>query len=71
MKVAPAAVATPLLLVLVLLTWFSVRALDTDAELYDQALAALDQFTTVENALNRDVLSARAGLLRNYDPLVQ
>src|SRR5262249_18067915 len=71
MKVTPAAAAIPLLLVLALLTWFSGRALDTDAELYDRALAALDQFMTVENALNRDVLSARAGLLRNYDPLVQ
>jgi hypothetical protein len=34
-------------------------------------LKALDRFTTAEIALHRDVLSARAGLLRNYDPLVR
>ena len=68
MKVTPAAGAVPLLLLL--LTWLSTRALNRDAELFDRALAALDQFAIVETALNRDVLSARAGLLRNYDALV-
>ncbi|HEX4617437.1 MAG TPA: DAHL domain-containing protein, partial [Stellaceae bacterium] len=69
MKVTPAAVAVPVLLVL--LTWLSFRAIDTDAERYDRALKAFDRFTMVEIALQRDVLSARAGMLRNYDPLVQ
>jgi signal transduction histidine kinase len=69
MKVTPAAAAIPVLLVL--LTWLSFRAIDTDAERYDRALKALDRFTMVEIALHRDVLSARAGMLRNYDPLVQ
>jgi hypothetical protein len=55
----------------VLLSWLSFRAVDPDAERYDRALKALDRFTLVENALQRDVLSARAGMLRNYDPLVQ
>jgi signal transduction histidine kinase/CheY-like chemotaxis protein len=69
MKVTFAAVAVAVLLVL--LTWLSFRAIDTDAERYDRALKALDRFTIMEIALQRDVLSARAGLLRNYDPLVR
>ena len=69
MKVTPAAAALPVLLVL--LTWLSFRAIDPDAERYDRALKALDRFTMMESALHRDVLSARAGMLRNYDPLVQ
>jgi signal transduction histidine kinase len=69
MKVTPAAAAVPLLLLL--LTWLSLRAINTDAELFDRALGALDHFAMVENALSRDVLSARAGMLRNYDPLVR
>jgi len=44
---------------LVLLTWLSFRAIDTDAERYDRALKALDRFTMMETALQRDVLSAR------------
>jgi DAHL domain len=69
MRLTPAAAAVPVLLVL--LSWLSLRAIDPDAERYDRALKALDRFTMVENALQRDVLSARAGMLRNYDPLVQ
>jgi DAHL domain-containing protein len=69
MKVTFAAVAVPVLLVL--LTWLSFRAIDTDAERYDRALKALDRFAIIEIALHRDVLSARAGLLRDYDPLVR
>jgi signal transduction histidine kinase/CheY-like chemotaxis protein len=69
MKVKPAAFAVSLLLVL--LTWLSFRAIDPNAERYDRALKALDHFLMMENALHRDVLSARAGLLRDYDPLVR
>ncbi len=69
MRLTPAAAAVPVLLVL--LSWLSFRAIDPDAERYDRALKALDRFAMVENALQRDVLSARAGMLRNYDPLVQ
>jgi signal transduction histidine kinase len=65
----PAAAAVPL--VLILLTWLSFRASNTDAERFDRALGALDRFALVESALQRDVLSARAGMLRNYDPLVR
>ena len=69
MKVMPAAAALPVLLLL--LTWLSFRAIDPDAERYDRALKALDRFTMMEIALHRDALSARAGMLRNYDPLVR
>ncbi len=66
MNVTLAAVAVPTLVVL--LTWLSFRAIDADAERYDRALKALDRFTMMEIALHRDALSARAGMLRNYDP---
>ena len=69
LKLTPAAAAVPLLLLL--LTWLSIRATDRDAETYDRALGALDRLATVGNALHRDVLNARAGVLRNYDPLVR
>jgi DAHL domain len=69
MKVKPAALAVPLLLVL--LSWLSFRAIDPNAERYDRALKALDHFLVMESALHRDVLRARAGLLRDYDPLVR
>ncbi|HEY0181321.1 MAG TPA: two-component system VirA-like sensor kinase [Rhodopila sp.] len=68
MRIWPTAVAVSLLVVL--LTWLSFRALNTEAELFDLALAALDRFTRMESSLQRDVLSARVGALRNYDPLV-
>ena len=69
MKVKPAALAVPLLLVL--LSWLSFRAIDPNAERYDRALKALDHFLVMESALHRDVLRARASLLRDYDPLVR
>jgi signal transduction histidine kinase len=56
---------------ILLLTWLSLRAFDPQAELFDRALVELDRFATVENALYRDVFTARAGTLRNYDPLVR
>ncbi|HVX74938.1 MAG TPA: two-component system VirA-like sensor kinase [Bradyrhizobium sp.] len=54
-----------------LLTWLSLRAVNPQAELFDRALIELDRFATIENALYRDVFTARTGTLRNYDPLVQ
>jgi signal transduction histidine kinase/uncharacterized protein with PIN domain len=53
-----------------LLTWLSLRATNPEAELFDRALAELDRFATIENALYRDVFTARVGTLLNYDPLV-
>jgi hypothetical protein len=69
MRVSPAAAAVPLLVVI--LTWLSWRAVNPEAERFDHALSALDQLAMVENGLDRDVLRARAGTLRNYDPLVR
>ena len=56
---------------ILLLTWLSLRAVDPQAELFDRALIELDHFATIESALYRDVFTARAGMLRNYDPLVK
>jgi signal transduction histidine kinase/CheY-like chemotaxis protein len=68
MRVTPAAATVPVLLVL--LTWLSLHSINTDAEMFDRALGALDDFARLESTLQRDVLTARAGMLRNYDPLV-
>jgi signal transduction histidine kinase len=68
-RIASAVVAVPLLIVL--LTWLSLRASNTDAEHFDRALGELDHFVTLEATLHDDVLSARAGMLRNYDSLVR
>src|ERR1700722_4170740 len=69
MRIAPAVVAVTLLVVL--LTWLSLRAIDPDAERFDVALREMDSFETLQAGLHRDALSARAGVLRNYDPLVR
>jgi signal transduction histidine kinase len=58
-------------LLLGLLTGLLLRGMNPDAELSDDALAALDRFAAAETALERDVLRARAGMLRNYDPMVR
>ncbi|WP_455153277.1 two-component system VirA-like sensor kinase [Bradyrhizobium cenepequi] len=54
-----------------LLTWLSLRAINPEAERFDRALAELDRFAMLDAALYRDVFTARAGALRNYDPLVR
>jgi signal transduction histidine kinase len=38
---------------------------------YDRELRALDDFSQLERGLNREVLTARAGLSRNYDALAR
>jgi signal transduction histidine kinase len=69
MRIVPA--VTVVALLVLLLTWLSLRAIDPNAERFDLALREMDNFKTLEAALHRDVLSARAGVLRNYDPLVR
>lgn len=54
----------------ILLTWLLVRGLQPDDPQAQAALRALDHYAATQSALHRDVLRARAGLLRNYDPLV-
>jgi len=54
-------------LLLVLLTWLLLRGIDTNASAYALTLRAFDDYALAEASLHRDVLQARAGLLRNYD----
>jgi signal transduction histidine kinase len=56
---------------LLLLTWLLLRGMNTGTTTVDDGLRALDDFAIAESALHRDVLSARVGMLRNYDPLVR
>ena len=57
-------------ILLVLLPWLW-RGMHTGSDRADDALRALDDLTIAKGALYRDVLSARTGMLRNYDPLVR
>ncbi|MGY3697610.1 signal transduction histidine kinase/CheY-like chemotaxis protein [Bradyrhizobium sp. USDA 3240] len=52
---------------LALLTWLLVRGIDTNASTYAVTLQTLDEYALAEASLHRDVLQARAGLLRDYD----
>lgn len=54
----------------VLLTWLLIRGLGPADPGTQAALRALDHYVATQSALHRDVLRARAGLLRNYDPIV-
>jgi signal transduction histidine kinase len=63
--------ALGLLLLLALLTWLLLRGIDTNAPAYAETLRAFDDFALAEASLHRDVLQARAGLLRDYDTLVK
>jgi signal transduction histidine kinase/CheY-like chemotaxis protein len=58
-------------ILLVLLPWLWWRGMHTGTDQADDALRALDDLTIAKGALYRDVLSARTGMLRNYDPLVR
>jgi len=59
-----------LLLLIGALTWLLVKGMAIEAPGYAQAIGALDDYNAAQASLTRDVLSSRAGLLRNYDPLV-
>jgi signal transduction histidine kinase/CheY-like chemotaxis protein len=54
-----------------LLTYLLVQSASPDAARHQRVLDALAAATLNEAALQRDVLQARAGLIRNYDPLVR
>jgi DAHL domain len=69
MRFAPA--VSIIAALVLLLTWLSLRATNPEAEMFDHALAEIDHFAMLESALYRDVFTARAGTLRNYDPLVR
>ena len=63
--------ALGVLLLLALLTWLLLRGIDTNAPAYAVTLRTFDDFALAEASLHRDVLQARAGLLRDYDTLVK
>lgn len=69
MKMTPVVVLVSFLLLL--LTWLLLSGLNLNSTQFDQQLEALDQFSRLERALNREVLTARAGLSRNYDALAR
>ena len=69
MRVLPGALGVFVLLGL--LTWLLARGFDTNASGFTATLQALDDFALAQASLHRDVLQARAGLLRNYDSLVK
>jgi signal transduction histidine kinase/ActR/RegA family two-component response regulator len=54
-----------------LISWLSVRAINSDAERFDHVLSEANTFSMADAQLHHDVLAARAGMLRNYDPLVR
>ncbi|HVI88887.1 MAG TPA: two-component system VirA-like sensor kinase [Dongiaceae bacterium] len=68
-KVMPTAASIPVLIIL--LTWLLIKGMNTNSQQFELAIGALDDFQMMESALLRDVLAARAGELRNYDPLVR
>lgn len=69
MKVVSAAVGVVLLLAL--LTWLLWTGLNMNSVRFDTELNALADFTKFERGISREVLTARAGLSRNYDGLVR
>ncbi|WP_052388945.1 two-component system VirA-like sensor kinase [Belnapia moabensis] len=56
---------------LLLLTWFLLRGFAVDERPFETTMQLLDEIELAESAIRRDLLSARAGLLRDYDPLVR
>ncbi len=71
MKTTPAVMFVAALFPLSLLTWLLLSGLNLDWSRFDRELRALDDYARFERALNREVLTARAGLSRDYDALVR
>jgi signal transduction histidine kinase len=69
MRIAPVTIIV--LSGLLLLTWLLMNGLNLNSVRYDRELRALDEFSRLERGLNREVLTARAGLSRNYDALAR
>ena len=53
------------------LTYLLLQGATPDPVIHENILDAFRAVILYQAALQRDVLEARAGLLRNYDPLVQ
>jgi PAS domain S-box-containing protein len=62
----PVAIVTALL---ALLTIFFIQSRSADLAVYERMHEALSNYATYDAELTRDLLSARAGLLANYDPV--
>ena len=58
-------------MLLTLLTWLLWSGLNLNSDRFDRELQALGDFTRFERGISREVLTARAGLSRNYDALVR
>jgi signal transduction histidine kinase len=69
MRMTPVVVFVSFLLLL--LTWLLLSGLNLNSSRFDRQIEALDRFFRLERALNREVLTARAGLSRNYDALAR
>jgi signal transduction histidine kinase len=69
MRMTPVVIFVSLLLLL--LTWLLLSGLNLNSTRYDRELTALDNFSRIERALNREVLTARAGLSQSYDALAR
>jgi signal transduction histidine kinase len=54
-----------------LLTWLLVNGLNLNSKLFDREVQALEDFIRCDRSLHREVLTARAGLSRNYDGFVR
>lgn len=63
-------IAIPYLLLLsILLTAAAVQAMDARRRWSNAAADAVTQFSMAQRALHIDLLNARAGLIRTYDPV--
>jgi signal transduction histidine kinase len=65
-----AGIASGVAAALLLLTWLLLSGFAVDERPFNTAMQLLDELELAEAAIRRDLLSARAGLLRDYDPLV-
>ena len=57
------------MLLLAMLVWSLFSGPNGQGPAVDRAAAQLSDFELHESDLHRDMLSGRAGLLRNYDPI--
>jgi len=69
MRMTPVVVFVSFLLLL--LTWLLLSGMNLNSTRFESELRALDEFSRFERGLNREVLSARVGLSRNYDALAR
>lgn len=54
-----------------LLTWIAFRGMSAELDDWEHASTVVEKIEKARNMIDRDVLSARTGILRNYDPIVR